>query len=473
MARYGYERVGTESAALLESESSRTFGHAGCTLIFEAGPLARPDGGVDFDAIRGAIESALYRVPRFRRKLRRVPIENHPIWVDDHEFNLDYHVRHTSLPRPGSLEQLRRVAARLQAQRLDRSRPLWGVWVVEGLAEGRFALLAKLHNALYEDADPDLLEVLLDPDPAARSEPAPPHRPRPIPSALELVRDELVRQLRLPRRLVERWSARLDDDPVEELRSAARRTLKLLGYSVRSTPDTPFNGPIGPHRRFDHLSLRLADARRIRDVFGGTIHDVILATLTSAVSRYLRAHFVNPATLDFRVAVPVSLRDGAEQERVGEWVLELPIWESDPVRCFESVCERTAARQRETPGLDARSLSVPRWTGTRRLAQGVRAMSARAPVSLRLVNVPGPQIPLYLEGAKLLASYGKVPLGAHGGLGIAVMSYDGTLCWGLNADFDLVPDLPEFSDAIRDAFDALVRAAAHRTTPLSVVRGGA
>jgi WS/DGAT/MGAT family acyltransferase len=472
MARYAYERLDSVSATLLDQESSRGFGHAGAILIFEPGPLGRADGGVDFAAIRTAIEANLYRVPRFRSKLRRIPFENHPILVDDHEFNLDYHVRHTSLPRPGTMEQLRRVAARVQSQRLDRSRPLWELWVLEGLAEGRFAILTKIHNALYESTDADLLEVLLSADPSMRCGPVPPYRPRPVPSALELVRDEVVRQARLPRRAYARLAERLEGDPVETLRNATRSAIRMLGYSVSRRPDTPFNGSIGPHRRFDHLTLRLADARRVRDVFGGTIHDVILATLSGAVTRYLRAHFVNPATLDFRVAVPVSLRDSEEEQAVGEWILDLPIWEGDPVRCLESVRERTAAQQRETPGIRARALAEPRWTSSRRLSQGVRALSSQVPVSMRIVNVPGPQIPLYLEGAKLIASYGKVPLRAHGGLGVAIMSYDGMLCWGLNADFDLVPDLQRFSEAIRDAFDALVRAAAHRTTPLSVVRGG-
>lgn len=471
MANYGYERLGDESAAMLGGESSRNFAHAGSTLIFEAGPLGRPDGGVDFDAIRTAIEAALHRTPRLRCKLRRIPFENHPIWVDDHEFNLDYHVRHTGLPRPGSPEQLRRVAARLQAQRLDRSRPLWEVWVLEGLAEGRFALLTKFHTALFEGTEPDLLEALLSPDPATRCQPPPPYRPRPVPSALELVRDEVVRQSRLPRRAMAALSAQLERDPIEALRVAVRRSARWLGYNLRPALDSPFNGPIGPHRRFDHLELALDDARRVRNALGGSVHDVILATLSGAVTRYLRAHFVNPATLDFRVVVPVSLQEREQEQGIGEWILELPIWESDPLRCLESVSERTRSRQAETPALGASAITGERFTSTRRLAQGTRAITASEPVSLRIVNVPGPQMPFYLEGARLEASYGKVPLGEHGGLGIAIMSYDGKLCWGLNADFDLVPDLSLFSDAIRESFQALVRAAAHRETPLSVVGG--
>jgi WS/DGAT/MGAT family acyltransferase len=279
----------------------------------------------------------------------------------------------------------------------------------------------------------------------------------------------VVRQARLSRRLAAKLSAPLELDPVESLRGAARRAVAMLGYSLQRGTDTPFNGSIGPHRRFDHLELPLADARRVRDAFGGSIHDVLLATLSGAVTRYLRAHFVNPATLDFRAAVPVSLREREAEEGIGEWIVELPIWEGDPARCLARVRERTRLLHEESPALDARSIPAESWTATRRMAQAARAMTSGAPVSLRIVNIPGPQQPLYLEGARLEAAYGKVPLGERGGLGIAITSYDGKLCWGLNADYDLVPDLALFSDAIRDAFAKLVRAAAHHETPLSVV----
>ena len=469
MARYAYERLSATSAVLLDAETSRCFGHSGATLVFEPGPLARPDGGVDFEAIRAAIESVLHRVPEYRQKLRWIPFEGHPIWVDDPEFSLDYHVRHTSLPRPGSAEQLRKVAARLQAQRLDRSRPLWECWVVEGLEGGRFALLLKLHNAMGEESRRDLLSALLAPDPDLEREPAPAYRPRPTPSAVELVRDEVLRQARLPRRLLGQVeSLSRSEDVGHELRRRVQRLARLTGYSLRRGPETPLNGAVGPHRRFDHAAMPFGEARRIRRALGGTIHDVVLTTLSGAVSRYLRAHYVNPATLDFRVSVPVHLRDADE---VGEWVLELPIWESDPVRCFDGVRERTAKLHRESPGQRAQEIAGNReWAGTRRLVAGVRAMASRAPVSLRVVNVPGPQRPLHLLGARLAECYGKVPLGEHGGLGVAILSYDGQLFWGLNADFDLVPDLPRFTEALRDSFQALSRAAARRASPLSAVK---
>jgi diacylglycerol O-acyltransferase / wax synthase len=428
---------------------------------------------VDFDTLRQAIEARLPEAPRFLQKLRWVPFEGHPVWVDDREFNLDYHVRHTSLPRPGSPEQLRRLAARVQAQRLDRARPLWDLWVVEGLAGGRFALITRVHDALLEGVETDLLQVLLSPDPARRATPGPAHRPRPAPSAAELVLDELLRQARLPRRVLanahERWQRR--EHLPEELARRMQRAARLLGYSLGGAPETPLTGPLGPHRRFDHLVLPLADARRVRKALGGSIHDVLLTTLCGAIARYFRAHYLNPATLDFRAAVPVALREGGAEEDMAVWVLELPLWETDPLRCYERICERTAAEQRERPALEAEQLVGARhWSATSLLTRADRAMAEGPSVGVRVVNVPGPQRPLYLEGARLTECFGKVPLDPRGGLGIAILSYDGRLCFGLNADFDGVPDLPRLTDAIRESFEALVSAATRPRGALEIVR---
>jgi len=471
MARYDYERLGAKSAAFLAAETSRTLTHSVAVLIFDAGPLANALGGVDFAAVRAAVESCLNQVPQYRRKLRRIPIENHPVWVDDREFNLEYHVRHTSLARPGAMDQLRTLCARIIAQRLDRSRPLWELWVAEGLEGGRFALILKTHHAMAEAPGGDLLEALLSPDAAARPEPASPFHPRPMPSAAELVRDEVIRQARLPRQALERARsfAGQSENLGRELLARIRAVARLLGYSVLQARETPLNGPTGPHRRFDHLVLPLADARRVSHVLGGTINDVVLATVAGAVAEYLRKHYTNPATLEFRVAVPVGQDDG----QVGEWILELPIWEPDPARRLELIRERTEELNRHNPALGARTLySMARWTSTQLLARGARALSARAPVNLSVTNVPGPQVPLYLQGARLVDCFGETPLREDGGLGVTVMSYDGKLCWGLNADYDRVPDLVDFTTLLKKSFLQLVRAAAHKGADLALVEAG-
>jgi WS/DGAT/MGAT family acyltransferase len=472
MARYAYERLGNDSAALLAYETSRQYAHASVVAVFEAGPLGRADGGVEYAAIRSAIESKLAELPHYRRKLRRVPIEKHPVWVDDHEFNLDYHLRHTSLPRPGGLAELRQVAARVQSQRLDRARPLWECWVLEGLEAGRFALLVKTHLAMAE-AGADLLEALLSKNPAESFAPPRPFVARPMPSVAELARDELLRQMRLPRQAV-RHTLRFfrdGDHAGKELQRRLRGFARLLGYSIRRLQETPLTGPLGPHRRCEYLALPLEDAKLVRRELGGTIHDVVIATVTGAVARYLRAHHVNPATLDFRAAVPVSLRTGRRRQGVGEWHIDLPVWETDAVRRLERVQELTAALGKSSPPLGAAVLAgEERWIGSRLLALGASAVAHRRPEHLRLVNVPGAQVPLFLSGARLVEAYGMVPLDDEAGLGVAVLSYDGKLCVGLNADFDRVADLALFREAVAESFAELVREAQRRRARLSVVR---
>jgi WS/DGAT/MGAT family acyltransferase len=473
VARYSYERLSYESAALLAGESSRHFAHASTTLVFEAGPLARPNGGVDFEAIRSAIEARLHLVPAYRRKLRRVPIENHPVLVDDREFNLDYHLRHTGVAQPGGIAQVQRVVARLQAQRLDRSRPLWECWVIEGLADGRFAVVVKQHAVLAETSG-DLMQVLLSPDAEESFGPAPPFVPRPMPSAAELVRDEVVRQLRVPQKALARLRefSRESDSFGRELARRAQAVANLLGYSIRELHDTPLSGEPGPHRRFETLAVPLADAQLVHRELGGSVHDVLLAAVSGAVGAYFRARHMNPAVLDFRAAVPVSLRAGDKNEGVREWILDLPIWERDPKRRLELIHRRTEELNRESPALGARTLSsVAKWTSSRVLAQGVRAISERTPVNVRIANVPGPQQPVYLRGARLLEAYGAVPLARSGGLGIAMFSYDGKLCIGVNADFDRVPDLDAFTALLAESLRELVGEARRSARKLKLVGG--
>jgi WS/DGAT/MGAT family acyltransferase len=482
MGRYSYERLSEESASLLAAEGSRNFGHSGSTLVFEMGPLGRPDGGVDFEAIRGAIESRLHRVPHYRRKLRWIPFERHPVWVDDPEFNLDYHLRHTSLPRPGSADQLRRVVARVQSQRLDRSRPLWEYWVVEGLEGGRFALVTKTHSALHDSSGADLLQAVISANPEEVFDEGPPYRPQSMPSAAELVRDEVLRQARLPRRALQRLRgfAAESENLSRELRARARAVARALGYTLRPAPGTPLNGPLGPHRRFDHLTLPLADAQAVRLALGGKILDVVLATVAGAVARYLGAHYVNPATLDFRVAIPVSLRPDREaggpatgERAFGEWLVELPVWERDPLARFQRIRQATAALNRERPALGAQTLfSVASWTGSDFLARSARVMASAAPANMRISCVPGPRIPIHLRGARLLELYGKLPLRDEGALSVAVFSYAGRLCIGLNADFDRLPDLARFTEGLGASFRELARAAQGRGPRLEVVRTG-
>ena len=470
MPRTSYERLSPDAAALVAGESSRRFGHLGMLLVFDAGPLAWSHGGVDFSAIRSAIDGAIAGSPHYRRKLSRIPLEGHPVWVDDDEFRLDYHVRHTSLPRPGSLQQLCRVAARVQSQRLDRSRPLWEYWVVEGLEGDRFAILTKTHLALVQDAGADALQALLTPDPDARVADAPPHRPQPAPAAAELFYEEVLRQARLPRRTW-RWlrEAANPDHWSHSLREQLDRAARVLGYTLAERHELPLRGPTGPHRAVDYLMLPLQVADTVRRSLGGTTLDVVLATLAGAVGRYLSLHYVNPATLDLRVSLPVALEAAGGGPSVGEWTLALPVWEKDPARCFarvkqarlEAQSARAVVRSADLGCADTlRSSTLP--------ADGARVLGSPARTTLRLVTFPVSREPLYMRGARLAACFGNLPLSGQAGLGVSVFSYDEALHWGLNADYDRMPDLPRFTEALRQSFRALEKLASKR--PLSLVR---
>jgi WS/DGAT/MGAT family acyltransferase len=470
MPQYRYERLSDRSAAYLADETPRSTAHAASIQIFEAGPLATEDGGVDFAAIRHGIGARLHQVPRLRHKLRWIPFENHPTWVDDRDFNLGYHLRHTSLPRPGGFAQLEMMAARIMAQRLDRSRPLWECWVLEGLQGDRFALILKTHHCMVDEADADLLQVLLSPEPDAIDPAAPPYTPRPQPSARELVTEEIVRQARLPRRQFDRVLG-LVRDPAQlrwELESRARTAAGLLGYSLRPPIETPLNGHIGPHRRFRGLPFSLDEARSVRRVLGGTVHDVILAAVAGAARTYLLEHLVSPATLDFRVSTPVGLASGPSDDRVAEWIVDLPVWEKNVVTRFEQIREATGRLAASASALPASALlEGETWFGGRLLSLGARAQASHTPVNMVITNAPGAQVPLYFKGARLLEAYGQAPLREHHGLGIAVMSYDGRLFFGLNADFDLVRDLDRFALALKGSFSELVRAARAEERPAS------
>ena len=459
MPRPYYERLATSSAAFLASEGPNRFSHSAMLLVFDAGALAGEERGVDYEALREGIEARLPTVPRARQRLRWTPLTDHPVWVDDPDFNLEYHLRHTSLPSPGSEAQLHRTVARIHAQRLDRNRPLWECWVLEGLEGGRFAMLWKTHHCMIDPtSEVDLLQALLSPDPDEELPPVALYKPRSLPTALELGRDELLRGARLPRALTELLGGERPDWR-HQLEQRVKGVAKLLGYSMRPRRETPLSGPAGPHRRFTQRVLPLADAQEARRATGALLHDVLLAVLAGAIGRYFREHLVNPATLDFRVSAPVTLDTETPEEDVGEWIVELPIWERDPLERIEHIRSQTRALHEDSPAVAARALvEAAQWTGSRRLTLGARAVSRRR-ADLVLLNLPGPQTRLYFRGAALLEGFALAPVRADHALCLSVTSYDGKLCWGFNADFDRLTDLERFADAVVESFGELVSCA--------------
>lgn len=477
MPSYSYDRLTALDNSFLLLEGANAYMHVASTMIFEEGPLVNADGGINMPEVRRMIASTLHRIPRYRQKLKYVPFTDQPVWVDDDNFNLDYHLRHTALPRPGTTEQLKLLSARIMQQHLDRRRPLWEMWVVEGLEGGKFALISKVHHCMIDGVSGvDIMNVLMSISPEYSIPEVPNFVPRPAPAGLELVQAEVMRYMGFAF-----WAAKgvthglthIMSEAEDLRRDVVTRTRTLvdaLGGTFNSPSATPLNRSIGPHRRFDWLVMDIAEVRDVRRSLGGSLNDIVLTIVSGAVRRFMQRRLVDPAQLDFRVMTPVSVRSEAEKgqlgNRVSAWILELPLGEEDPRRALALIARRTEELKAKKTAVGAQMLTqVAEWTPSTVLSLGARNTSRLLPFNLVVTNVPGPQVPLYFMGARMEAAFPHVPLLDNLGMGIALMSFDGKLGWGFNADYDLVPDLPAFIDFVRDSFEELKRAAATVQTP--------
>jgi len=466
MPHYKYDRLSAQDAAFLLFESPTVHTHVAATQIFELGPLKTEDGGVDIAAIKQATEAVLHLIPRYREKLAWIPLFNHPVWVDDPDFNLDYHIKHSSLPRPGGIEQLKRLSARIMSIQLDRARPLWETWVVEGIEGDRFAMITKVHHCMLDgESGADLAQILMSPDPSHRlPEEVPAYIPRHAPTAVELLTDELVQRVSFPLQALRSFQhfSRETENLRDELALRVRAVGELVGWAVRPPSETPVNGTLGPHRNFDWLTMQLDDVKAVRKALGCTVNDVVLATVTGAVRKFLIRRRVRPEDIDFRVSAPVSVRREEEKgkmgNRVSSWIIRLPLGEKNPAERLKAIHAVTQDLKASNQALGVEMMmAVAEWTPGVLLSLGSRAASG--PINMIVTNVPGPQFPLYMLGAKLLEPFPQVPLLQGTGVGVALFSYDGKVFWGFNGDYGMVPDLEEFRRAVEDSFRELSEAA--------------
>jgi WS/DGAT/MGAT family acyltransferase len=461
-----YERLSALDASFLEIENENSHMHVGAVLIFDGAPLVTQHGGLDAERVRVYVESFLHRIPRYRQRLAYIPLERHPVWVDDPSFNIFYHVRHTALPRPGEERQLKRLCGRIFSQKLDLTKPLWEIWIVEGLSDERFALVAKAHHSMVDGVSGmDLLTVLLSPAPDSAFEPGPPWRPRPAPAPSQLVAAELYRRGRAWLGLV-RDAAQAATRPRRALASAWEAATSIAEALGGATPgsDTPLNPRIGPHRRIDWFRLDLDDVKSVKGRLGGTVNDVVLATVVGALRRFLSTRGVSPEGLDFRALVPVSVRAAGEQGRLGNRVAQLlaalPLGERDLFTRYSSVVELTTRLKRSHQIHGSELIEeLSDWTATAVLTQLIRLAVRLRAYNIVVTNVPGPAIPLYLLGAPLRECYPTVPLYSNQAVGVALFSYAGGLFWGLNADWEGMTDLHGLVELLRDEFAALLRLA--------------
>jgi WS/DGAT/MGAT family acyltransferase len=465
MAENAYDRLSFLDNSFLIMETLTSPMHIASCATFEAGPLQTVEGGIDIDKIRDYVASRLHLIPRYRQRLAHTPIGNHAVWVDDADFNIDYHVRHSALPKPGDEHQLKRLAARVVAQHLDRHKPLWEIWILEGLeTPGQFVMISKVHHCMVDGmSSVDLLAVLLTPEPTQAFEPPSRWKPRPVPSHWNLAIDALARYVRLPIDIAKNLPQIWQDagDPDSGIRAGLNIVRQALGVGMRVS-DTPLNRRIGPHRRLDWLTMDLAEVKAVKKRLGGSLNDIVLATVAGAVRRFLqrRRVDVDVVPLDFRVMAPVSVRTDQEHHtlgnRVSGWMVPMPLHERDPLCRLENIRQTTERLKRSNQALGAAALTqVGEWTPSTLLALGARLAVTALPFNLIVTNVPGPQQSLYMLGAKMVDNFGFIPLTDSLGLGIVLFSYAGKLCWGFTGERDLLPDIHDFVEDIETSFHEL------------------
>ena len=458
-----YDRLTALDNSFLLLERDNAYMHVASTQIYDGSAFRDRGGSIGIDQLQKLTAASLHRIPRYRQKLSWIPFQNRAVWRDDDRFNIDYHLRHAALPRPGTDAQLKRLSARIMQQHLDRSRPLWELWLVDGLEGDRFAIISKAHHCMIDGVSGvDLLKILMSPTPEQEIPAEPLYVPRPGPSGTDLLRDELTRRMRLPFDAFQdiRHFADEAQDVRRELLVRARALADTLGTTFTRTSETPFNQPIGPHRRFDWTTMDLEEVKRIRRTLGGSLNDVVLSIATGAVRRFLQHRRVDPDGIDFRIMAPVSVRSenegGTLGNRVSAWLLDLPIDKADPRDRLDAIRARTSELKESKQAVAASMLTqAADWGSSTLLALGARNVTRMLPFNMVITNVPGPQLPLYTLGARMLEVFPHVPLVDNLGLGIALMSYDGKLCWGFNADYDLVPDLADFLQDINDSYEEL------------------
>jgi diacylglycerol O-acyltransferase len=432
--------------------------HVASTIIME-GPAPH------HDEFRNHIASRLHLVPRFRQKLRFIPLsQGRPVWVDDPHLNLEYHIRQTALPPPGTEEQLRTLAARVFSQQLDRSKPLWEMWLVEGLEGNRFAIVTKSHHALVDGVSGvDITNVLFDTAREPETPPAagPEWLPRPEPSAAKLLADALLERATSPAEIVRgvRAALRGPRQVASQILGGVGAAGKMLGAGM-SAPPSPINVEIGPHRRFAFVRADIIEFKRIKNEHGGTVNDVVLSTVTGALGNYLRARGHDTSELEMKALVPVSVRaadeHGALGNRVAAMMAPLPVWCEDPVERLHLTTASMGDLKSSGQAVGAQLLTqMADFAPPTIAAQAARLTPQQRFFNLVVTNVPGPQLGLYMLGREMEAIFPMVPLAQRQALCVGIMSYNGQINFGLIGDYDAMADLDSFGLDLEAAIEEI------------------
>jgi diacylglycerol O-acyltransferase / wax synthase len=458
-------------AFFLYIETPTMHTHVALTAVLD--PSTMP-GGFSFERIRDHIESRLHLVPPFRRKVVEVPLRlHHPVWVDDPEFHIDNHVKRAALPPPGDVQELASLTGYLASIPLDRSRPLWEMWVIEGLEGGRISLVAKVHHSAMDGAGgADLMPVFFDLEASpADGAPPPAFVPEQPPDQWELLglagAERLKGLVKLPS------LARRTGEAISAIRRQRRAPAGVAGGTPLTAPRSPFNGPITADRSVGFARLPLADVKEVRQLLGGTVNDVLLATCSLAVRRYLDERGALPSQ-PMVAACPVSVRTederGQANNRLSVMFTPLHTEVGDPIECLASTRVTASAAKQEHETLGSATLSA--WANVADPSAASIASNLysaanlagrhRPALSFILSNIPGPDFPVYLAGAEMERAYPMGPVLEGAGLNVTVLSYRDSVDFGFLAATALVPDVGALADAVPQAFADLLAAARQR-----------
>jgi WS/DGAT/MGAT family acyltransferase len=457
-------------AGFYYAESENAPLHVGSVAVFE-GPA--PSYG---DLVR-LLVGKLPQVPRYRQRVREVPMQlGRPMWVDDPHFQILYHVRHTAVPSPGGDEQLRNLAGRVLGQRLDMAKPLWEVWLVEGLENGRWAIISKVHHCMVDGiAGTDLMQLIFDVDPDA------PH-PEPQewtaqrdPSSLGLLTGAVVDSVTHPLRQLTSLPALGDVTRTARGMLGSGRTLATALPQVARQAATPLartlTGPIGPHRRWAWTDAEFAEFKTVRTAFGGTVNDVVLTAITRGFRDLLQGRGALSENVVVRSMVPVSVRRPGERGTLNNQVsavfVDLPVGEPDPVERLARIRRQMDDYKQTMQAVDARSIiAMGDFVAPTLLALGVRAAMQTGQLWCQAVttNVPGPRVPLYVLGRRMCSTHAYVPIAGGTRVSIGIFSYLTSMTFGINADFDSFPDVDVLAGGIRRGVEELLTLAGKETT---------
>jgi WS/DGAT/MGAT family acyltransferase len=467
MAQRHLDRLTPIDASFLHQEGPTSHMHVGGLTIVE-GPAP------SIEEFLEQIRRRLHLVPRYRHKLAHTALDSgRPVWVDDPSFSLEYHVRHTALPSPGNWEALSSLTARIFSQQLDRSKPLWEMWLIEGLKDDRFALISKTHHALIDGiAGIDLATVLFDlspkPPPLIHSRRA--WQPHSEPGVAELVAAGLRGALRAGIELAEGALDALShpDRALARAREAAEGVGEIVWAGLNPAPETPLNVDIGPHRRFVGIASQLADFKLVKNAFGGTVNDVVLAVVAGALRSFLLSRGVRTEGMEMRALVPVSVRAEDEHTQGGNRIVvmrgPLPVYIADPVQRLRFVSHAMDGLKESKQALGAEVIAgAQNFAPPTILAQASRLNFSTRLFNLLVTNVPGPQFPLYVLGREMLKAYPVAFLPENHALAIAIMSYNGQMNFGLLGDFDALPDIDAIGASIAEELATLVSLAREAT----------